>query len=345
MQTKIYMRLDDIGFYTLSDARAYSASEKSRLTRCELILTGKCNFKCPYCRRVGGKDYDLAQAKETLRLWASDSLYAVRFSGGEPTMYTGLGDLVALSKRLGIQRIALSTNGSAPVEQYLELWASGVNDFSISLDACCAEDGDKMAGGIRGAWNQTVQNIKALAKLTYVTVGVVLTEDNVNSVNAIIRFASDLGVSDIRVIPAAQATNSLKNISLENALLTKHPILSYRFRNLQQRRAVRGLRLGDPPRCPLVLDDMAVSQGLHYPCIIYFREGGPAIGKVGPEMRRERANWYRHHNTLNDSICSKNCLDVCADYNRRYLSCHSGVQYQNSNHLCSIGKHGGEVHL
>lgn len=46
------MKLEDIGFYTLSDARALSASEYSPLMRCELIVTSRCNFrkKCRYSR-------------------------------------------------------------------------------------------------------------------------------------------------------------------------------------------------------------------------------------------------------------------------------------------------------
>lgn len=44
------MKLEDIGFYTLSDERAKNASESSPLHRCEILITDKCNFKCPYCR-------------------------------------------------------------------------------------------------------------------------------------------------------------------------------------------------------------------------------------------------------------------------------------------------------
>ena len=44
------MKLEDIGFYTLSDSRARNASENSPLWRCELLITSQCNFKCPYCR-------------------------------------------------------------------------------------------------------------------------------------------------------------------------------------------------------------------------------------------------------------------------------------------------------
>jgi hypothetical protein len=62
---------------------------------------------------------------------------------------------------------------------------------------------------------------------------------------------------------------------------------------------------------------MAVLGDDHYPCIIYLREGGRPIGKVGPNMRQERSAWCDRHDAHKDPICSKNCLDVCVDYNNK----------------------------
>ena len=41
----------------------------------------------------------------------------------------------------------------------------GVNDFSVSLDACCAEDGDHMAGGVKGSWDKVIENIEKIPEL------------------------------------------------------------------------------------------------------------------------------------------------------------------------------------
>jgi len=311
-------RLEDIGFYTLSDARVKQSSSTSPLWRCELILTGRCNFKCPYCRHVGGRDLEFEQAAAVVREWAAQGLKNVRFSGGEPTLWPGLLELVKLAKSLGVERIAVSTNGSSDISVYRDLLSAGVNDLSISLDACCAEDGDKMAGGIKGAWDTVVENIRTLSKETYVTVGVVLTEQNVGTVNDIIRFAHDLGVADIRIIPAAQDGNKLCDVHVDLDLQEAHPILKYRIRNLRMGATVRGINPCDSKRCGLVLDDMAVMRGKHYPCIIYMRERGNPIGIVGPNMRKEREAWSTNHDTHADPICKNNCLDVCVDYNRRF---------------------------
>lgn len=317
--TKRKVKLEDIGFYTLSDARAKNASIDTPLWRCEVILTDRCNFKCPYCRGSDCTDLPFGDAMELLRLWTNEGLKNVRFSGGEPTLYHELPALVKYCSLMDVEHIAISTNGSSSKEKYLQLIAAGVNDFSISLDACCAEVGDEMSGGVKGSWEKVIENIKFLSKLTYVTVGMVFDEKNVHDCINSVLFADSLGVSDIRVIPSAQYNVALGILKdLPEKVLNKYPILKYRIDNLNNGdRPVRGLSIDDSHKCNLAIDDMAVMGMKHYPCIIHLREGGKPIGKVGPNMRQERKDWIESHNSYNDPICKKNCLDVCIHYNNR----------------------------
>lgn len=321
------MKLEDIGFYTLSDHRCQQLSATSPLWRCELILTDTCNFKCPYCRGIrseySGK-LPLEEAQRTIDLWLSEGLKNVRFSGGEPLTYKGLPDLVCQCKAGGVERIAISTNGSAPLERYLELVDFGVNDFSISLDACCSSTGDKMAGGIRGAWDKVIKNIAELSKRTYVTVGVVETADNLSEMLETVKLAHSLGVADIRIISSAQGNESLNEaLTIPEDILAAHPILRYRVNNIANRVPQRGIGPSDSHKCYLVLDDIAAVAGYHFPCIIYLREQGKPIGKVGPGMRQERRAWFEAHDSAKDPICSKNCLDVCVAHNNQ---CHATRQ-------------------
>jgi len=315
---KLSKNLESIGFYTLNDERAANANEFSQLQRCEMILTERCNFNCPYCRGlredVAG-ELKFTQAMDTLKLWVKDGLKNVRFSGGEPTLYPRLIDLVKFCKENGVERIAISTNGASSLALYKRLIDAGVNDFSISLDACCSAVGDTMAG-IKGAWKKVIKNITELSKLTYVTVGMVFTEQNVEDCVNSVLFADSLGVSDIRVIPSAQYNQALAKLAaLPEEVLSKYPILKYRISCLEEDRHVRGIGKCDTNKCPLVLDDMAVAGNKHFPCIIYMREMGNPIGKVGPNMREERKQWFLNHDTKSDPICSRNCLDVCVHYN------------------------------
>lgn len=317
------MSLEDIGFYTLEDSRAAAVGVDSPLWRCELILTSACNFACPYCRgveeeRCGSMSWD--EATRILDGWCSEGLRNVRFSGGEPTLWKRLPELVERAVTGGVRRVAISTNGSAPRALYERLLAAGVNDFSISLDACCAETGDLMAGGKSGAWGRVVENVRFLSPLAYVTVGVVLTEDNVPEFEKTVLFAHSLGVADIRVISAAQWNERLRDVDFPPEVLRAHPILAYRVANLRSGRHVRGIPSDGPSRCPLVLDDMAVLAGAHWPCIIHLRERGDPIGTTEGtmrEVREARRAWFEATDPRSEPICSANCLDVCVDYNAR----------------------------
>jgi MoaA/NifB/PqqE/SkfB family radical SAM enzyme len=315
------MKLEDIGFYTLTDERAKNSNPNSDLQRCEILLTGRCNFHCPYCRSVGGKDLSLTEVLNTINLWISNGLKNIRFSGGEPTLWPQLERLCIYCKNNNIKRIAVSTNGSANLELYERIIQAGVDDFSISLDACCAEDGDKMAGGVKGAWETVTNNLRWISSRVYTTVGVVLTEDNETHVTEIIKFAENCGVSDIRIIPAAQYANKFyNNINIET--FNKYQILQYRSNRIKQGCTIRGLSNTDTHRCPLVLDDMAVMGNKHYPCIIYLREGGNPIGEMNSNFRKQRELWFLNHDTHKDKICKNNCLDFCSTYNNTWEKFH-----------------------
>lgn len=313
------MKLEDIGFYTLCDERVQTSSETTSLKRCELILTEACNFNCPYCMKLKkdiGGTLKFDKAMEILNYWIAQGLENVRFSGGEPTLYKNLDKLVNHCKINGVKRIAISTNGSNELEYYKELCSLGVNDFSISLDSACCAVGDQMAGNIQGSWNKVVDNIKEISKFCYVTVGMVFTEANINDAIESIKFASSLGVADIRIISSAQYNQAIENLQeLPQEILAKHPILCYRVQNYLKGRKIRGLDKQNCGKCKLVLDDMAVAQDQHFPCIIYMRQRGESIGKVGPNMRQERKEWYEKHDSFLDPICRSTCLDVCVDFN------------------------------
>jgi len=322
------MKLEEIGFYTLSDERAKNSSLTSQMKRTEMIISEYCNFSCSYCR--GLKDYvygdrkikqlSLEEVKQNIDYWCeNEPLENIRFSGGEPTLHPNIKEIVAYSKLKGIKRIAISSNGSNKLELYKELIELGCNDFSISLDACCSSDGDMMAGGIKGSWDIVVNNIREISKLTYVTVGIVLNEDNIKSCVDTIYFAHDLGVADIRIISSAEENMNITGLEkVEHYILDAHPILKYRINNILNNLGVRGLIDTDSHKCGLMLDDSIIAGSWVFNCVIHMREGGKPICKVGPNMRKERYDFMQTFDTHKDPICKKNCLDVCVAINNKY---------------------------
>ena len=330
-------KLEDIGFYTLSDQRARDASQSSPIMRAEILLTDKCNFHCPYCRGVAPSiagEIPVWKLQQYLDTLVCNQLKNVRFTGGEPTLYRGLEDAVYYCTIQRVEHIAISTNGSASMNKYQNLINLGVNDFSISLDGACCAVGDKMSGGATGAWNKVVANIKEIAKQTYVSLGMVFTELNVDQCLEAVKFAESLGVADIRVIPSAQYNKALVDLSMlpENELAA-HPILHYRVKNISSGVPVRGLQSFDSTRCPLVLDDVAIAGDYHFPCVIYMREQGAPIGKMSADFRRERLEWFQKFEPHKSQICRNNCLDVCREYNNKWTMYHSINSPQETSRL------------
>jgi len=312
------MKLDQIGFYTLTDERARSSSVRSPIRRAELLLTGRCNLRCKYCRGVnanvsGHLPYD--DALSILGSWCACGLKAVRFSGGEPTLYQRLVDLVALSKDFGVDRVAVSSNGTACRDSYDALLRAGADDFSISLDSCCSATNDRLAG-IGGTFDQVCETLRWLSSRCYVTVGVVLTPENESDVEGTIRLAHGLGVADIRLIPTV-GVSGLRLANVSSEILDAHPILKYRIASFRSGRDVRGLLSTDSCRCRLVLDDVHAAGRWHYPCVIYFRERGLPVGQWSfGNWRQDREKWS-FRDTHEDPICRSQCLDVCREYNNR----------------------------
>jgi molybdenum cofactor biosynthesis enzyme MoaA len=262
-------------------------------------------------------ELSLPYAQYVLQLWVEQGLQNVRFSGGEPTLYPYLKQLVSGCKNAGVKKIAISTNGTQKLDYYKELVDMGVNDFSISLDGGCCAIAEKMTGNIK-SFERVSQNIKFLSWYNYVTVGVVFNEINISQAKETVEYIDSLNPSDIRIISSAQYNQALDNLlGLKEEILGRHPILKYRIFNYKKGRNVRGIKEKDTHKCHLIKDDVAVAGKYHFPCIIYLREGGNPIGKMTESFRKERLDWFKKHDTHLDPICKNNCLDVCVDYNNK----------------------------
>ena len=118
------------------------------LTDLRLSVTGRCNFRCVYCRTgTGGAqsiDLPLADYARILRVFVSLGIEKVRLTGGEPLLRKGLLDLVRETAQLrpafatdstAQLDLALTTNGFdlAPLAQPLA--DAGLTRITVSMDA------------------------------------------------------------------------------------------------------------------------------------------------------------------------------------------------------------------
>jgi sulfatase maturation enzyme AslB (radical SAM superfamily) len=317
------MKLDQIGFYTLNDERAKNISTTSPLWRACILVTSRCNFSCKYCNGLScDKDYDFDTYKPLLAdMCLNHGLKNIRFSGGEPTLHPRLLDFIKEARSYKcIEKIAVSTNGSADLDYYKQIIAAGVNDFSISCDTCDSVIANDLAGRSDNVFDKVISNIREMSKLTYVILGITISESNSHNIKQILEFADSLGVADMKLSTSTHWNQPIPNLeTIPEWILNKHPILKYRVSHFKKGRNVRGLRECDCHKCMLVQDDMIIVGSQHYACIVQAREKASSIGTVKSvaQMRLERREWAILKDTHADPVCKPFCMDIFADCNNR----------------------------
>ncbi|RMG10625.1 MAG: GTP 3',8-cyclase MoaA [Deltaproteobacteria bacterium] len=122
-----------------------------------LSITDRCNYRCTYCMPPEG--FERAPRSEVLsidelvrvaRIFAACGVEAVRITGGEPTVRSGLVDLVAgISTIDGIRDVAMTTNGDRLAALARPLFAAGLRRLNISLDTLDPERHARITRGGR----------------------------------------------------------------------------------------------------------------------------------------------------------------------------------------------------
>jgi cyclic pyranopterin phosphate synthase len=111
-----------------------------------ISVTDRCNFRCTYCmpKEIFGPDYAYLPRSAVLtfeeiarlaRLFAGFGVRKFRLTGGEPLMRRDLETLVGMLKEIPDTEIALTTNGSFPLDRIGSLKAAGLDRMTVSLDS------------------------------------------------------------------------------------------------------------------------------------------------------------------------------------------------------------------
>lgn len=105
-------------------------------------LLNKCNFNCMYCTEGEEQSQETATtlcAEDLLQrisyLHQHLQLETVRLTGGEPTLYHQLTDIIAGIKTIGINNISITTNGFLLEKLAVPMKAAGLQNINVSLDA------------------------------------------------------------------------------------------------------------------------------------------------------------------------------------------------------------------
>jgi cyclic pyranopterin phosphate synthase len=167
-----------------------------------LSLTDRCNFRCDYC---SVSDYDdpatiltRAEIAHLVALFARLGVRRVRLTGGEPTLRKELVDIARdIRGKLGIEEVALTTNGHRLAELARPLKEAGVECMNVSLDTlrpdrlhAISGRGARLGDVLAGIDAAAAQGFEHLKLNTVVMGGV-----NDDELGDLVRFAWERGAS------------------------------------------------------------------------------------------------------------------------------------------------------
>lgn len=175
-------------------------------------LVNRCNLACSYCQPNGSespsiKRTDPAIFMQAIGLLCKTGIRKVRFTGGEPTLYKDLPELVSFTKSLADNmQVAVTSNGLLLDRLAEPLAEAGLDSVNISLDTTDPEKFTRITGSdlltkVIGGIEAAIRYIPQVKMNCVVMAGV-----NDDEVESMIRLADSLGV-DIRFIEFMPAKN------------------------------------------------------------------------------------------------------------------------------------------
>lgn len=275
-----------------------------------LILTSKCNLKCPFCfyvqdpLRVATGTLNLQRLTKLIEEAKDLDFNEVSFTGGEPLLYPGLCQLIKLSQSLGL-KTDLATNGSLLNQhEAVKLRKAGLDHLYLSTTSQYLFSTDVQK------WKDKIIAITSLLKkagLKNITLVFVITPQSVAHLNPLLRISRELDV-DIQLQPAyiVSRSSEFSLHKLDEAKWQKIETVLKKW--VKQSGRIRTLRtfLGfyerlkceyKPTSCHFCREDIVIdSNGNIYPCFhrldlklgnIYKDKLKNAIGMLSKKDQKE----------------------------------------------------------
>lgn len=233
--------LDDIAVDAANFRLAVQQGQPYKPLYVKLKLVWTCNLRCAMCNHWrDDRDHplELRQFKPIIDDLAALGCRKIHVSGGEPTLYPELPDLVRYITGHGI-RVNMTTNGTLLTRDRARALAeAGLTAANISIDSPDPRLHDKIRG-VKGSWKRTVKGFRRLRrrlKKGNLRLNTVVGRLNYASLVGLPELAAELGANGLNLIPLDDHTGKLSQ-------LNKHQIRDYNAR-IAPVIAEKGLALG-----------------------------------------------------------------------------------------------------
>lgn len=134
----------------------------------EVALTYACNIKCRFCyaactQKEVESQLDTAGFKKILDIIRYEAeVPSVSFTGGEPTTYKDLPELIHYASSHNKMKVNLITNGTLITPQKAKEFAdAGLSSAQVSIESAISEEHDRITG-VKGSHQASIEGFKAL---------------------------------------------------------------------------------------------------------------------------------------------------------------------------------------
>lgn len=199
-------------------------------------------MRCLHCYSQSSpqarEELSVALLTQTIKEARQEGYNVVSFSGGEPTLYQPLGELLDLAHQLGMSTTVVS-NGMLWDSHKIERWGQSIDLLAISLDGQPTTH-NQMRGSDQ-AFEKMVARLPLL-RHAQIPFGFLftLTHQNFRELDWVVPFALEQGAALLQIHPLAMAGRAKDQLS---GLNPSHNLAAYTFLQTQRWREKVGDQL------------------------------------------------------------------------------------------------------
>ncbi|MDQ7793628.1 MAG: radical SAM protein [bacterium] len=207
-----------------------------------LEVTRACNLRCRHCAALGGEalanELDALEIVRLIDECGSLGVLFIFWSGGEPLLRPDLFDLMEHATSLGIASCLITSGTLVSRVVAHQLKSAGVVKVEVNLDSHRPEVFDYFRGS-PGALEATIRGTRVLMEEGIpVRANACITSLNAHEVPALARFAMNLGLKELALIPFHPSGRGRQNATeLE---LASHLLEGYRATWMELKRELMG---------------------------------------------------------------------------------------------------------
>jgi cyclic pyranopterin phosphate synthase len=108
-----------------------------KVTGLRISITQRCNLNCKYCHHEGeeksSKEMKCEEIIRIIKIAKKLDIKRVKFTGGEPLIREDIGEIIKKTIDMGLEDVAITTNGSLLNNKIEELSKAGLRRLNISI--------------------------------------------------------------------------------------------------------------------------------------------------------------------------------------------------------------------